>query len=156
MTVLFPPNEAWHGTLGDFFERDHARLDALWAEFVSRRIEDPCGARHVFEDFRAGLERHMKWEDELLFAKFAQRADDRGRLLADLLVWEHEGLRRWLDRLASDRGGAGLDADLECIAFAGTLAGHNRREETLVYPKVDGLLGAPVAARVMMAMATLR
>jgi regulator of cell morphogenesis and NO signaling len=156
MTVLFQPNEAWHGTLGDFFERDHARLDSLWAEFVSLRMEDPDGARRAFEGFRAGLERHMKWEDELLFAEFARRVDDHGRLLTDLLIWEHEGLRRWLDRLASDQGCAGLDADLECIAFAGTLAGHNRREETLVYPEVDGLLGAPVAAQVMLAMTVIR
>lgn len=147
-------SEAGRGELGEFYHRDHERLDLLWAEFLSLRTKDADGARRIFEAFRQGLERHMAWEDELLFFEFARRVDDRGKLVATLLTWEHQGLRRWLARLVSHLGATDGEFDLECVAFAGMLAGHNRREETLVYPLVNRLLTAQEAAQLRIKMET--
>ena len=116
-------NEARQGALGEWSQRDHERLNSLWAEFLSLRTEDADAARHAVTAFREGLERHMAWEDDGLFDELARRVDDRGRLLTALLTWEHQGLRRWLARLAPRPGVIGLESDRECTAFAGAHEG---------------------------------
>lgn len=149
-------NEVWHGTLGEFYQRDHARLNSLWAGFLFLRSEGADAARDAFAAFRQGLERHMSWEDDLLFEELARRIDERGKLLTDLLTWEHQGLRRWLGRLAPSPSTIGLESDLQFTAFAGTLAGHNRREERVIYPLVDRLFDLVTVARVAAGMANAR
>jgi len=120
-------NEARQGALGEWSQRDHERLNSLWAEFLSLRTEDADAARHAFTAFRQGLERHVTWKDDLSFEELGRQVDERGKLFTALLTWEHQGLRRWLGRLVPSPSDIGLESNLRCTAFAGMLAGHNRR-----------------------------
>ena len=52
------------------FEDDHARLDRLFQEFQGTKRHDLARAAVSFAEFKAGLERHIVGEEEILFPGF--------------------------------------------------------------------------------------
>lgn len=57
-----------------FYSDDHARLDRLFELFHQRKENDPGGALGFLEQFKAGLERHMAWEEAVLFPEYDAKA----------------------------------------------------------------------------------
>jgi len=54
-------------TIREFYEKDHNRLDELFKTFQQLKRSHPPKAKGVFEEFKFGLERHIVWEEDLLF-----------------------------------------------------------------------------------------
>ena len=54
-------------TIREFYEKDHGRLDELFKTFQQLKRSHPPKAKGVFEEFKFGLERHIVWEEDLLF-----------------------------------------------------------------------------------------
>lgn len=133
-------------SLGVRFQEDHRLVDAHWERFVALRLVDPGVALGAFDEFRRALERHMAWEDDVLFPEFARCAGNHAGLLIEMLTWEHQGLRGYLSRIMANSQPTRWDAQVEAVAFAGMLAGHNRREESAVYPEIDRVLGPRLVA----------
>lgn len=120
-----------------FYCDDHRRLDRLWERIENDRGTGPAEIRTEFEEFRAGLERHMEWEELLLFPLLEKAGAPDMQSRADLLCWEHRHLRLWLARVAENLDRTDDAANLERQAFRGLLAGHNDFEERLVYPSLE-------------------
>lgn len=135
-----------------FLEADHARLDALWAECRALWGRDPAAAARVFQQFKTGLERHIAWEDELVFPAHEQHAGRPPDSLTALLTWEHRYLKRYLERLERLFAEPMTGAPLEWVVFEGMLAGHNRREEQLAYPQIEQTLSEPERRELLAAM----
>ncbi len=57
-------------TISHYYAADHDRLDELFGRFQSSKQSDRTVARHLFAEFKAGLERHIAWEEDLLFPLF--------------------------------------------------------------------------------------
>lgn len=120
-----------------FYSDDHRRLDELFLQLQSGHPSGRGGARRAFGAFRRGLERHMDWEEQLLFPLLSAAAAPAHQQLADLLCWEHRHLRLMLNGVEEHIGRDDWDSRLERTAYSSLLAAHNSLEERLVYPLLD-------------------
>jgi hypothetical protein len=56
-----------------YFAEDHDRLDGLFASFRERKRFNYAEARLFFREFKFGLQRHIVWEEQILFPLFEQK-----------------------------------------------------------------------------------
>lgn len=59
-------------TIANYFQEDHARLDALFKAFQELKRSDYAKAKESFKEFKFGLQRHIVWEEDLLFPLWEQ------------------------------------------------------------------------------------
>jgi regulator of cell morphogenesis and NO signaling len=120
---------------------DHDRLDAL---FVGYRGSLEAGrgeeARHFFSEFRTGLLRHIRMEEEVLFPAFEEstRLGPQGPTV--VMRQEHREIQRLLSELA--RGLSNPKEEVEELErlnreLLHLLGEHNAKEEHVVYPLTD-------------------
>ena len=132
---------------------DHDRLDDLFGAtqqaMAAGRFTD---ATSLFAQFRAGLERHIRIEEDLVFPAFERLA----RIQAEagptaVMRIEHRAIERLLEavgeKLAQGRGASGEAAELQRV-----LAAHNMKEESVLYPMTDSLAGPDGARELVLAM----
>ncbi len=114
-----------------FMSGDHSRLDYIFQEF--RKSKNPMEARQLFLQFRAGMERHMKWEEDILFPLAGKKLGE-GSAMIDELIMQHGRIREGIKEMSASlkERDAGLESDLERL-----LAAHDRMEENGIYPWID-------------------
>lgn len=125
--------------MSSFLLDDHRRLDGLFREFQRLVTQEVVSADETFSRFVRGLERHLEWEEELLFPLFEQRSGMTGVGPTAVMRAEHRCFKVLLDRI-QDRLSAGLSLDGLDKELFDALTVHNRKEEALLYPWLDGLL----------------
>lgn len=77
------------GPVHDFLSQDHLRLDAL----LRRAIADPgIVDREPYEEFRAGLLRHIAMEEKVLFPAARRSQNDSALAVATQLRADHAAL----------------------------------------------------------------
>lgn len=121
-----------------FLTEDHDRLDGLLETFQEWRAKDSARARDFLTQFTVGLQRHLRWEEGILFPLFEQKTGRSG--LANTLRGEHEEIREWLAALNQKVEQNDADCDHEEKMLVEELGGHNAREEYALYPELDKLL----------------
>jgi hemerythrin-like domain-containing protein len=125
----------------DLLTRDHRRLDERLA-IALRRVNagDMVEARRLIADFAAGMARHLDAEDVMLAERLPQPAGADGASHVAIMLREHDEIR---DQLAEVEAGFGAaDApdpepwEIEpfIAILSGTLAKHEHREETNLFP----------------------
>lgn len=77
-----------NGPISRFLAADHARLDALLVRAAAAAELDVA----AFEEFRAGLLRHIAMEEKVLFRDARARGDGEVRALIDQLHADHAAL----------------------------------------------------------------
>jgi hemerythrin HHE cation binding domain-containing protein len=124
------------GRLHTFLAEDHARLDAL----LRRAVADPeVMERDAYEQFRAGLLRHIAMEEKVLLPEARRRQHGAGLPIAKQLRADHSAL-------------AALLVPSPTLAIITVireiLEGHNQLEEgpAGVYETCEELAGAEVDA----------
>ncbi|MDE1821808.1 MAG: hemerythrin domain-containing protein [Euryarchaeota archaeon] len=154
------PSPSPAGQLGSFLEEDHDRLDALWVRATLAWPRDQVEARQLFEEFRIGLLRHIRVEEEVLFPFYNARSSPSSRHLTDLLHAEHREIMAALARLMAVVNGGPQDLEEAETVLRNVLWAHNAREEGLLYPWFDPTddpdllrLGADVRARLFVSPA---
>ena len=60
-------------TICEFFEQDHDRLDELFKTFQKMKRSDFAKAKEAFKAFKVGLQRHIVWEEDLLFPLWEEK-----------------------------------------------------------------------------------
>lgn len=124
-------------TISGFFQNDHDRLDALFQSFQTLKRQNVSKAKETFTQFKSGLERHIQWEEELLFPLWEEKTGmvDGGPTF--VMRHEHrrieEQLRAIDQNLVQDNAD---DAEPEQTLLA-LLAAHNLKEERVLYPAID-------------------
>ena len=115
-------------------QRDHHELEKILRD-AARMVDDEERERaeHTFDEFRARLERHMRMEEDVLFAPFEREQGLTARAPTFLMRLEHveigrlvEELRLALQLWRPERFRAGV-RDLEQFLHA-----HDAREEALL------------------------
>lgn len=123
-----------------YFGRDHEEIGALLASVVEG---DPAGAPARLKELRARLERHIVWEEEVLFPAALQQISVLDRDPVARMRSEHSlirtGIREALE-LFGLKDAAGACARLSAVAEI--LVGHNAREEGLLYEALDRTLSS--------------
>lgn len=124
-------------TVRGFFEQDHDRLDGIFAAFQTHKLSDPDKARDAFYQFKAGLERHIVWEEELLFPLWERKTGMTHSGPTVVMRAEHRQIHQLLDRIqaaAEATSAAGEEAER---ALVDILTSHNMKEERVLYPAID-------------------
>ncbi len=144
-------------TVTEYLSNDHRRLDALFGEAIAlaRRGASAEAAGRAAE-FRAGLERHIRWEEEILFPIFEDRT---GSSMGPTSVMRAE--HRELLALLQGWSGAAPAQVSETLqrtadAIAELLGQHNMKEEQVLYPRTDAFLDAAGRADAVRRMEGMR
>lgn len=127
-------------SLNEFLTEDHNRLDEFLESFQERKAGNPMEAAEFLMRFTSALQRHLLWEETILFPLFEQKTGQSG--LTDTLRGEHEEIREWLAVLNEKVKQHDADSDHEAEMLVNELGGHNGREEYALYPQLDELLSA--------------
>lgn len=122
---------------------DHDRLDALEAAAFQKRAEgDLQSARDYYAAFAAGLHRHIAFEEQILFPAFEETTGMPPTAGPTAVMREeHREIETLLDKIETGIGEK--DAPVEALrrSLHDVLGDHNLKEEEILYPTTDQLLG---------------
>lgn len=82
-----------------FMEQDHDRLDAIFTQFTQLKTQDLEQARQLFQEFKVGLQKHIVWEEDILFPEFEQRTGMQDHGPTAVMRMEHREIKSYLDRI---------------------------------------------------------
>ena len=130
---------------------DHDRLDALESEaFRAREAGDLQTAFDLYARFAAGLRRHIGFEEEILFQAFEAASGTPANCGPTAVMRvEHREIEDLLERIGGGIGDAASELDQLRSRFHAVLGDHNAKEEQVLYPTTDYLLGAETADRLV-------
>jgi iron-sulfur cluster repair protein YtfE (RIC family) len=126
-------------SIAGYFEDDHARLDRLFQEFQGTKRHDLARAAVSFAEFKAGLERHIVWEEESLFPGFEDKTGMHNAGPTAVMRMEHRLIKQCLQAIAQKLECQDPDTEAEESGLRQTLGDHNRKEEQVLYPAIDGM-----------------
>ncbi|WP_447974658.1 hemerythrin domain-containing protein [Nitrospira sp. Kam-Ns4a] len=127
-------------TVASYFEQDHDRLDALLTTFHKLKRTDFARATERFREFKLGLQRHIVWEEALLFPLWEERSGITDGPTA-VMRMEHRRIGAALEALHHKVKIGDPDCDAEERALLALLEAHNLKEERVLYPAIDQAIG---------------
>jgi iron-sulfur cluster repair protein YtfE (RIC family) len=122
------------------FAADHDRLDALFADFTNRKRSDFTRAKESFKAFKFGLQRHIVWEEDVLFPLFERKTGLSDGGPTHVMRAEHRRIGECLEAIHEKVKAQNPDSEKEEWALLEALSAHNEKEETVLYPALDRLL----------------
>lgn len=131
----------------DYLQADHWRLDGLIEACRATLVAGDSGAAaRLFADFRAGLLRHIRIEEEMVFPEFeAATGLDPKNGPTGVMRYEHEEITRLLGLVHELLSGPepGLP-EFERLRdrLTSLLREHNGKEERILYPMTDRMVPA--------------
>lgn len=128
-------------TVTAFYEKDHDRLDELFKTFQTSKRSDFAKAKEVFKEFKVGLQRHIVWEEELLFPMWEEKTGMIEDGPTPVMRFEHEQIKQLLEAIHRKVEEQNLDTDQNEQALFNLLSSHNRKEERALYPAIDNVTG---------------
>lgn len=138
-----PPPELLSSVM-NYLAWDHDRLDALEKQAFEARgrgaLEEAVA---LFRDFTGGLRRHIGLEEELLFPEFERLTGSSPQAGPTAVMrHEHRQIEGFLATLERTIGAPGGEAEAARGSLHHVLLDHNEKEEQVLYPTTDRLLGA--------------
>lgn len=124
-------------TVSAFFQQDHDRLDALFQSFQTLKRHDFAKAKEVFKEFKFGLQRHIVWEEDLLFPLWEEKTGMSEGGPTFVMRNEHRLIGQQLEAIHDKVGEQNPDSDQEEAALLNILGSHNMKEERVLYPSID-------------------
>ncbi|OZA14725.1 MAG: hemerythrin HHE cation-binding protein [Hydrogenophilales bacterium 17-62-8] len=144
-------------TILEFLGSDHRECDDLFASAEMAVAQNNRErARDQFERFQAAMARHLAMEENVLFPAFEAHTGNRMGP-TQIMRMEHQQIRDLIQNMAravadfNQNSYLGLSETLNML-----LQQHNLKEETMLYPMSDQVLGSERDAviRAMEAVAT--
>ncbi len=134
-----------------YYEKDHDRLDDLFKNFQKWKREDFPRAREFFVSFKFGLQRHIIWEEEVLFPLFE---DKTGAIdgPTEVMRLEHRQIGETLEEIHKKVQQRDPNSDSEERLLLNVLSLHNIKEESILYPAIDRMVTDREIAEVYEAM----
>jgi regulator of cell morphogenesis and NO signaling len=120
----------------DFFSRDHDRLDELFSGFQKYKHSNFPKAQEYFAAFKFGLQRHIVWEEDVLFPLY----DNTVRMEYGptyVMRLEHKEIVQKLEALYRKLQSRDSNCDREERDLCNLLRMHNDKEENILYPSID-------------------
>jgi iron-sulfur cluster repair protein YtfE (RIC family) len=131
-------NEQEQKTISEFFEIDHREIDAIFDRVA---FEKGAGAVPVFEEFDRRLERHIGWEEDILFLAVGKAAPQLEAGPLRVMRSEHKEIRSHkAGALAALRQGNADAARSAAERMKEVLTQHNMKEERILYPACDEVI----------------
>ncbi|MEQ1655759.1 MAG: hemerythrin domain-containing protein [Nitrospira sp.] len=129
-------------TISSMFDEDHERLDVLFKSFQTLKRTDFLKAKRAFLEFQAGLQRHVAWEEEVMFPLWEKKSGMTGGGPTIVMRNEHREIGDCLESLARKIQAQNPETDREEETLLDLLDRHNMSEEEVLYPEMDHLISA--------------
>lgn len=142
-------------TITTFYEKDHDRLDELFKTFQRLKRFDFAKAKVAFKEFKVGLQRHIVWEEEMLFPMWEEKTGMIEDGPTPVMRFEHSQIKQLLDTIHQKVEGQNPETDQEEQALLNLLGSHNRKEERALYPAIDNVTSAEERATIFSNMNTI-
>ena len=126
-------------TISAFYEQDHDRLDELFKTFQKLKRSDFFKAKEAFKEFKFGLQRHIVWEEDVLFPLWEEKTGTSEGGPTFVMRAEHRQIGQQLEAIHGKVADQNLDSDREEQALLDLLGTHNMKEERVLYPAIDQL-----------------
>jgi regulator of cell morphogenesis and NO signaling len=139
----------------DTFAHDHDRLDELLATYGRLKRDDFARAKEAFKEFKTGLQRHIIWEETILFPLFEEKTGMRDHGPTVVMRAEHREIGRRLEALHDKVRRRDADSNREEQDLIQALLAHNQKEESVLYPAIDRLSSAEEKAAAFKSMEEL-
>ena len=123
-----------------FNTEEHQRLHQLFQRFKDLRATDHAGAKKVFEEFKAGMERHIRQEETILFPCYERKCTGSGLIPVDALKWDHGQILNYLDNIARKLARADFNTTEEEQNVEAAVDFHSQSEGEQLFPILDELL----------------
>jgi len=127
-------------TIQESFSGDHDRLDECFRNFRAWKRSDFRRACDAFKEFEQGLQRHIVWEEHILFPLFEDKTGMRDCGPTAVMRDEHRRIRAYLDAIHDKVRIGSPDSDVDEQQLVELLTAHNEKEERVLYPALDRLL----------------
>jgi uncharacterized protein (DUF2249 family) len=130
-------------TVSDALAWDHDRLDALERDaFAARDRGDRLEAVRLFDEFARGLERHIAFEEAILFPAFEEKTGHPPAAGPTAVMREeHRVIRSLLAEIAAELRDPSASPVDRRRSLGWILGEHNAKEEQILYPMTDAALG---------------
>lgn len=142
-------------TITAFYEQDHDRLDELFKTFQQLKRSDFPKAKEAFKEFKFGLQRHIVWEEDILFPLWEKETGITEGGATSVMRTEHRQIGKHLEAIHGKVMDQNPDSDQEEQALLNLLGSHNMKEERVLYPGIDRVASAEVRETVFQQMETI-
>lgn len=122
-----------------FYGHDHDDLDNSLKQFQTLKRVDFAQAKPFFRNFKFGLQRHILWEEEILFPIFESKTGMKISGPTAVMRQEHALIKDALEVLHLKVRQNNPDSDQEEKILIDLLRAHNQKEENILYPAIDQL-----------------
>ncbi|MEQ1562292.1 MAG: hemerythrin domain-containing protein [Nitrospiraceae bacterium] len=139
-------------TISSMFDEDHDRLDELFKSFHQLKRTDLANAQQAFVDFKTGLQRHMVWEEDVLFPLWEKKTGMTEGGPTFVMRQEHREIMEGLDAIDRKVQAQNPESDQEEQAFMDLLERHNMTEEEVLYAAIDRAMSMDERETVFQAM----
>ena len=139
-------------TVTEHYGHDHSRLDELLQKFAELKETDVIAARPIFNKFKTGLERHIAWEEEILFPIFEAKTGMRDGGPTAVMRYEHTLIKDFLAKIHDSLTWQEKPLEADVQGVHGLLQMHNHKEENILYPALDSLIGSAERVRLFAEM----
>lgn len=121
------------------FEDRHARLIKLFNNYKDTKKVNLAKAKEIFNDFSNCLERHMQWEEKVLFPILRKDKSTSHDNSIDLIRTEHIKLIAYLKDLY-EKINKDLFSDKEEERLISNLIKHEELEDEIIHPTIIRLI----------------
>jgi hemerythrin-like domain-containing protein len=137
-------DELGEETLASALQREHHEIDQAVEAYLAIADEQPAHPEYL-KQAMAALRRHIYLEEEFLFPPLRAAG-----LVAPVFVMlrEHGELWRTMESIERALSGDQTEAEVPaaCTSLLAQLERHNSKEEPILYPHADDVLGATAGA----------
>ena len=127
-------------TILEFMSVDHDRLDNKIKMYSTEKLADVERAESIFLSFKSELERHIIWEEDILFPVFERKTGIKDGGPTSVMRMEHIQIKNHLQEIKRKLHAKIIqDPCKEEVALFKVLELHNQKEENILYPSIDKL-----------------
>ena len=124
-------------TVSSFYSHDHDQLDEYMKRFQGLKRTDYSEAKENFKKFKFGLQKHIAWEEEILFPLFEVKTGVKDGGPTEIMRGEHRQIEHYLEALHKKVQKKDPESDNEERELLTLLKEHNYKEENILYPAID-------------------
>ncbi len=152
--------EAPADSIAGFLGADHQRIAKLWSTTLSAFERSDFNAMHErTAEFIAAMRRHLRMEEQILFAAIEEKTGQSKTGQTHAMRLEHREIERVLHGLTplltvQERWTAIQAIEGGLTDPSALFRSHDVKEETVLYPMADRLLGAQSARKLIERMRT--
>ena len=126
-------------TVYEFMGKDHDELDGKFKSFSQLKKNDKDKAKKMFHDFKIGLQKHIVWEEEILFPLFEDKTGMYNSGPTGVMRIEHRKIKDFLEKIHGKIAKGDFNTDKLENELVEVLTEHNNKEENILYPEIDNL-----------------